>query len=368
MRIEHLHLRDFRNYREFDLAPTQNLTVLVGPNGAGKTNVIEAIQFVSTGRSFRNPKTTDLVLWGAPQAEVAITSSRDGRDHSSRGLLTTEGLCSWSLDGQQVRRSALAGKIAPVVLFVPDDLLLAKGPAEQRRSTLDALGEQLSATYGSLRRDYQKIVRQRNALLRDGCTALLLESLDEQLVDAGTRLYTHRRGLTGRLSGAMTDAYAALADGEALSITYDDRCGVGVGDPVVDIPIDDVRAKLTAELARRRSEELARRQTLVGPHRDDVTLSIDGRPARSFASQGQQRTVALAWKLAEVTIIEALLGTSPVLLLDDVMSELDESRRSALAAITRDDIQTLMTATDTTGLDDSLLDHAAVVTIGGESG
>lgn len=365
MRIDHLQLKDFRNYAEFHVELAEDLTIFVGPNGAGKTNIIEAVQFVSTGRSFRNPRTGDLVRWGASGAGVSVVSRREEQHHEVEGVLSADGRSSWKLDGCSTRRTHLAGKTSPVVLFVPDDLALSKGPADQRRTALDLLGEQLSATYTSLRREYQRVVRQRNALLREGCPPALLDSLDEQLVVTGARLHTHRRGLAARLTGAMVRAYSTLADQEVLSASYDDKCGVGVDDLSVEVSREEIERTLTRELARRRQDELARRQTLCGPHRDDLVLSINNKEARSFASQGQQRTIALAWKLAEVSVIEQVLGTTPVLLLDDVMSELDERRRAALATATRDDIQTLMTATDTSGLEDRLLRDAAVVDVTG---
>lgn len=358
-------MQDFRNYNRWETEPDTTLTVLVGPNAIGKTNVIEAIQLVATGASFRNPKWDELVRWGADGAGVSLRAEGDGSKADVDLTISASGTHGWRVGGIVKRRTADATKFVPAVIFTPDDLALAKGPAEQRRSAIDALGEQLSATYGALRRDYARVVRQRNALLRDEGPASALAAWDAQLVALGSRLHVHRRRLVRRVAEAAAPIYAHMARAEDLQMRVCDRCGIGELGTSADIDLASVETALGAELSRRSQDERTRRVSLAGPHRDDIMFLVGGKDARVFASQGQQRTIALAWKWAEVAIITEMTGRRPVLLLDDVMSELDQTRRAALTELVQENIQTFMTATTTDYFDPALLKEARVLVLGG---
>jgi DNA replication and repair protein RecF len=224
------------------------------------------------------------------------------------------------------------------------------------------LGEQLSSTYGSLRRDYGRVVKHRNALLKDWTGGAQLAAWDEQLIILGARLVSHRLRLLERVMAHAARGYGAMAAGEQLDFTYADRCGLATCD--LTRP-EQVETAIREEMDRRRIEEQRRVTTLVGPHRDDVVFTVDGREARSFASQGQQRTIALAWKLAEVQVVREVLRTDPVLLLDDVMSELDAERRAALSELVSSEIQTIVTTTNTGYFTPEMLEGSLVVGIGG---
>lgn len=366
MRITRLELRDVRNYTHWSMNPDSALTILAGPNAIGKTNIIEAIQLVATGMSFRNPRWDDLIRWGAPSAQIAMDAEGDGSHADVQLRVDAGGSRAWSVGGVRKRRVTDACRFVPVIAFTPDDLALVKGPAEQRRSALDTLGEQLSATYGALRRDYTRVVRQRNALLRDNAPTATLEPWDEQLIRLGGRLHVHRRRLARQILQAAAPIYTHLAIRETLDVQMCDRCGLSEGDLTADIETTGVESALRIELTQRRADERARGTSLVGPHRDDVVFLLDGKDARSFASQGQQRTIALAWKWAEVVVVESILKKKPVLLLDDVMSELDESRRGALTDLVQRDVQTFVTTTTTGYFDPALLKAARVITLGSE--
>lgn len=365
MRISRLQLRDVRNYARWEILPDSSLTVFVGPNAVGKTNIIEAIQLVATGSSFRNPRWEEIVKWGAESASIAMTAEGDGAHAEVELQIQAAGPHTWRVGGSVKKRVADACRYVPVVAFTPDDLGLVKGPADQRRSALDTLGEQLSATYGALRRDYARVVRQRNALLRDGAPHADLEPWDEQLIRLGSRLHIHRRRLAGQVSAEAVGIYAHLAAGESLGVRMCDRCGVSTNDLSVEVTPEEADAALRAEIGRRNPDERARGVSLVGPHRDDITFLVGGREARSFASQGQQRTIALAWKWAEVVVVTRILDRAPVLLLDDVMSELDETRRGALTDLVQGDVQTFITTTTTGYFDPALLRAARVVPLEG---
>jgi len=185
-------------------------------------------------------------------------------------------------------------------------------------------------------------------------------------VGLGARLHVHRRRLAGRVVEAAAPIYNHLASGETLDMRMCERCGVGSDDLSHQVEVARVESALTEELTKRRNDERMRRVSLVGPHRDDITFLLGGRDARAYASQGQQRTIALAWKWAEVAIVTEMLNRRPVLLLDDVMSELDEVRRAALTDLVQRDIQTFITTTTTGYFDPALLREARVVALGGE--
>ncbi len=365
MRITRLELRDFRNYGHWEIRPDSALTVFAGPNAVGKTNIIEAIQVVATGASFRNPRWEDVVRWGAESTTIAMTADGEGSHAEVEVKIERGGSRAWKVGGSHKRRTSDACRFVPVIAFTPDDLVLVKGPAEQRRAALDVLGEILSPAYGALRRDFARVVRQRNALLKNEAPEADLEPWDEQLAILGGRLHVHRRRLAKQVLDAASPIYAHLASNETLDVRMCDRCGQLGEDLSAPIETAEVQAALRTELTRRRADERVRGVSLAGPHRDDITFLIEGRDARTFASQGQQRTVALAWKWAEVAVVTRILGKTPVLLLDDVMSELDESRRGALTDLVQREIQTFVTTTTTGYFDPSLLKEARVITLGG---
>lgn len=365
MLIARLELRSFRNYRDASFEPSPGLTVLTGPNATGKTNAIEAIRLLTVGRSFRNPRWDELVRWGAPVAKIKMMLESPVGDHSIELSIGREGHRIWTRDGVERRRvSDVVGSLSSVV-FTPDDLSLAKGPAERRRAAIDDLGEQLSKTYGSIRRDYARVVRQRNLVLKSQpLDKTALSIWNEQFIRLGASLVVHRRSLLARVADEAARVYARIASKEGLSLSYEDKVG-GEGDLGTPMTIARAMDLLEGALARRVDDEARRQTTLVGPHRDDIVFLIEGKDARAFASQGQQRSVALAWKWAEVLIIESIAKKRPVLLLDDVMSELDAARRQALTDLVSAEVQTLITATDTSGLDSRLLGSARIIEMAG---
>jgi len=361
VRITRLELTDFRNYRRMMMEPSPGLTIIVGPNAVGKTNIIEAVQLVTATRSFRRPDPSELVRWGCSEARVDLRAEEGPRLLEIRLDVNSEGHRAYSVNGQVKRRHSDVAGLLPSVVFTPDDLGMVKGPAERRRASIDDLGEQLSPTYGSLRRDYGRAVRQRNSLLKEGTRGGSAAAWDEQVATLGARFVIHRLGLLERLMEQASLRYAEMSGGETLGYSYEDRCGLGT---CGSRDAGEVAQSIRDEMDRRSAEEQRRMVTLAGPHRDDIVIEIDGRDARSFASQGQQRTVALAWKLAEVAVVEGVLRRKPVLLLDDVMSELDADRRAALSEVVSSEVQTIVTTTNTGYFTEEMLSRSLVVPIG----
>jgi DNA replication and repair protein RecF len=356
-RVEELRLYCFRNYADETVALGPGLNVVSGPNAQGKTNLLEAIATAALTRSPRASSSAELLLWGADAALVSLRVRRpDGpvtlelrlQRHGGQGAVVR----TTSVDGSPRPARAVLGT-CPVVLFWPEDLLLVKGAPEGRRRLLDVVVAQTDPRAAAEMVRYRRVLDQRNALLRQvrlgQATPAPLPGFTQELArSAGTVLLARLR-LLEALAPLAAAALREISDGrEEVGLRYRAEGLEGA----LPTTADEATARLLDTLESRRAEELARGVTVAGPHRDDVDILLDGRPARAAASQGQQRSLVLASKLAEVRHLTALLGTAPVLLLDDVLSELDAHRRErlldALGAGTH--LQTVLTTTDPDGL------------------
>jgi len=322
--VRTLWLTDFRSYTsaELDLAP--GLTAVVGANGEGKTNLLEALAWLATLSSFRSAPTEALVRRGAPFAIVRALAERDGRELLVEAQLQPHGRNRVLVNRQPLRRARdLLGSLQ-VTVFTPDDLEIVKdGPGERRRFLDDALVA-LHPRNDGLRADVDKVLRQRNALLRqaagrlDEGAAFTLDVWDERLSDSGEALAAARADLLERMRPVLAATYDTLAREPAeVTARY-------------DAPWRDTG--LAAALRAARAADVRRGVSTVGPHRDDIVFTIEGAPARTYASQGEQRTLALALRLAVHDVVTDTSGSPPVLLLDDVFSELDPDRGAALLA------------------------------------
>ncbi len=324
MQLQRLWLRDFRSYASAELTFAPGLTALLGANGEGKTNVMEAIGYLATLSSFRGVPNEALVRRGCATAVVRAEGERDGRQLLIEAEITTSGRGRVQVNKQRLARARdLLGALR-VSVFSPDDLELVKGgPAERRRYLDDTLVSR-QPKLDAVRSDLDRVLRQRNALLRQAggrVTAEIDATLavwDAKLVEAGE---------------ALGDARAALVDDLApvLSAAYDQVAG-----RAAHVRLGYLAPWREAGLARAledvRADELRRGISLVGPHRDELVVTLDDMPARTHASQGEQRSVALALRLAAHRVVTEATGSPPILLLDDVFSELDPDRSAALLA------------------------------------
>lgn len=357
--VEDIKLTDFRNYEHFELAEIGPLTVLVGPNATGKTNIIEGIQLMTSLTSFRHPTIDQVIRRGArtSRTEARIT---DGDRLLDVAMTLREHKRRYTLNGKAKRPADLKG-LMPSVAFTPDDLELVKGSMSTRRAALDALGSQLSANHYLIKKDYEKVVRYKNRLLKEGTSVALLDSINETLVTCGAQLSCYRAALFAKLSPEIARRYADISHGERLIARYAPSWQADVSRETSAFSREEAREELAHALEKRRGEEIARKRSLVGPHADRIDFSIEGQDASLFGSQGQQRSVVLAYKLAEAAVIEEVLDQKPILLLDDVMSELDSFRRHALVEFISGDVQTFITTANLAYFDQSLLDEARVV-------
>ena len=362
LRIDRISFLNFRNYEHFELADLGPLTVLVGPNAVGKTNVVEGIQLLTALQSFRHPTLDQMVRHGADFASLDADVTDDNR-RLRVSLRAGDGKKRFLLNDKPKRTADLKG-LVPSVTFTPDDLELAKGSSAVKRATLDALGSQLTSNHYVIKKDYEKVIRYKNKLLKDEAPDALIASIDETLITCGAQLATYRAALVEKLAPVVSDYYAEIAGGrEEVALCYVPSWEAHDQNVLVTYSFgrDEARARLQAALTLRAGEERARRRALVGPHADHLEFFINGRNAALYGSQGQQRSLVLAFKLAEAALIHDVLGQRPVLLLDDVMSELDSSRRNALVSFIEGDIQTFITTANLTYFDEELLARARVV-------
>jgi len=324
VQLQHLWLTDFRSYPSAEVEFAPGLTALLGANGEGKTNVMEAVAYLATLSSFRGAPNDALVRHGCSTAVVRAEGEREGRSLLVEAEITTRGRGRVQVNKQRLARARdLLGALR-VSVFSPDDLELVKGgPAERRRYLDDTLVAR-QPKLDVVRSDLDKVLRQRNALLRQAggrVTAEIESTLavwDAKLVDAGEALADARSALVDDLAPALAEAYDQVAGRPAhVDVAY-------------QAPWRE--HGLAAALEAARTDELRRGVSLVGPHRDELALTLDAMPARTHASQGEQRSVALALRLAAHRIVTDSTGTPPILLLDDVFSELDPDRSAALLA------------------------------------
>ena len=344
MRVRRIEARSFRNLEPLDLSLHPKFNVLSGDNAQGKTNFLEAIFLVSGLGTFRGGRNEDLVRFGE---EAALVRAEVQGPELTRVMEVRLAPRSrrLRLDGKAVRSAAdFLGGLS-VTTFCPEDLLLPRGSPGGRRRLLDLAVASVWPAYLNLLRDYQKVLRNRNHVLSDpaGPRGDLLSVYDEQLARLGAPLVAARTRYVKRLAPLVTRSYEEITrSGVEATVAY-------CTDPVLAAAgegVEPLAEAMRAQLAAGRTEDIARKRTCTGPHKDDLDLLLDGRTTRTFGSQGQVRSLVLSLKLAQITDTRQMLGYDPVLLLDDVSSELDQERTKYLFDfISEVDCQTFLTTT-----------------------
>lgn len=343
--VRHVSLADVRNYETLEVSLEPGINAFVGPNGQGKTNLVEAVAYLSTLGSHRVATDAPLVRRGAERAVIRADVTRD-----DRSLLLEIEVTPGRANRARINRAPITKTreilgILRTVVFAPEDLALVKGDPGERRRFLDDLLVQRHPRLAGTRADYDRVLRQRNALLKSSGAARrtnleevvrTLEAWDEQLSRLGAEIITARRELTAALAPLASQAYQEL-------VPASDTIGLRYRSVIDDVEAPDVTAALLSEIDRRRKEELDRGITLVGPHRDDVDVTLGPVPLKGYASHGESWSAALAMRLAAYDLLTAESG-APVLVLDDVFAELDARRRAHLAERVAEAPQVLITA------------------------
>ncbi|MEW6547281.1 MAG: DNA replication/repair protein RecF [Bacillota bacterium] len=343
VQVTRLFLSSFRNFVALELEPGPGLNVLYGPNGAGKTNLIEAMYFLSTGRSYRTPRDGDLVAWGKDAFTIRADLRGTGTAWLKASYQAQRG-CTLSIP-ESATSARTAASILPLVLFAPEDLELASGQPSVRRRFVDELAAQLIPGYQRTLARYGRVLMQRNELLREAQARHLhgdlLEAWDEEMGDLAGRLWSARHQVLAAFNPLLEKCYRDLGEGGAALAWVPALSDI----PPVD-GSSDPRAwerSLREELVRRRREEVRYGITLAGPHRDSLWFTVRGREVRQYGSRGEQRSVVLAARLAQFALLGERLGCQPVLLMDDVFAELDERRQRALTTGLPDSAQAFLT-------------------------
>ncbi len=371
MYLQNLHLRSFRNYLDTKVEFEAQKTILLGNNAQGKSNLLEAVELLSILKSNRANRDRELVLEGTNSGQILATI-QGAYSKAELGLIfRKQGRRTVLLNGESLRRHLDFLGVLNAVQFSSVDLELVRGAPECRRNWLDALIIQLEPIYAYILHQYYKVLRQRNALLKGmrkgeslseirSSEATQLKLWNEQLAENGSRVTRRRARVIARLA-PLAEAWHAGISGktEILTIKYAPNVIWSEDDP------DKVKQAFFAQIEERRMVEMQQGKTVVGPHRDEVELTINDTLARSYGSQGQQRTLVLALKMAELNLIEEVVGEPPLLLLDDVLAELDPNRQNQLLDTIGDRFQTLITTTHLSSFDAKWLEDSQVLFVEG---
>ena len=367
MFLKTLSLRHFRNYQEQIVEFTAPKTILVGNNAQGKSNLLEAVELLATLRSHRTSRDKDLVKDEESLASISGSLKREFGVSELILTLRRNGRRTVNLNSENLRRQMDFLGVLNAVEFSSLDLDLVRGGPENRRRWLDTLLIQLEPVYAHILQQYQKVLRQRNAFLKSNSENLHEKSVqsqlalwDTQLVITGTRVIRRRERAIQRLAPIAKLWHSNIsASTEHLQINYAPNI------PLSETHQGEVQQAFLDKIQQRTVAEMHQGTTLVGPHRDEVELIINDTPARQYGSQGQQRTLVLALKLAELQLIEEVVGEPPLLLLDDVLAELDPSRQNQLLDAIQDRFQTLITTTHLGSFDSQWLNSSQILTVSG---
>ncbi|MCG6138351.1 MAG: DNA replication/repair protein RecF [Nostoc sp. LLA-1] len=362
MYLKNLHLRHFRNYQDQKVEFTAAKTILVGNNAQGKSNLLEAVELLATLRSHRMGRDRDFVQEGEDIAQIHATLERQAGTHDLTLTLRRNGRRTVAINGESMRRQIDFLGMLNAVQFSSLDLDLVRGGPDHRRNWLDTLLIQLEPIYAHILQQYNQVLRQRNAFLKQNQDSALktqqsaLAIWDAQLVTTGTKVIRRRDRALQRLAPIAAAWHASISGStEVLQINYLPSVPLEQNQPEV------IQQAFLTKIQQRSAAELSRGTTLVGPHRDEVELIINQTPARQYGSQGQQRTLVLALKLAELQLIEEVVQEPPLLLLDDVLAELDPSRQNQLLDAIQDRFQTLITTTHLSSFDAQWLNSSQIL-------
>lgn len=343
MIIKSAELKDFRNYKELNIDFDKGTNIIYGNNAQGKTNILEALYVGCTSKSHKSVKDKELIRFGCDESHIKLTSLKNEINYRIDIHIKKNKAKGIAINTIPIRRTSELLGIANVVFFSPEDLSIIKNGPSERRRFLDIELCQLNNVYTHDLISYTRVINQKNKLLKEADSLSgyedMIDVYNEQLINFGSKIINIRKDFTDKLNTIISDIHNRLTDGrENIKIIYEP-----------DTTIDDFEKNIK----KNKFSEFKQKISLVGPHRDDICFMINDIDVRKYGSQGQQRTAALSLKLAEIKIIEEITSDKPILLLDDVMSELDRKRQKMLLE-SIENIQTIMTCT---GLDDLIYDR-----------
>ncbi len=369
MFLKSLELKNFRNYKNLKVDFKSNITLITGKNAQGKTNLLESIQYLAALGSNRAKTDNELILWNENFACVSAKLQKEAVDLNLDVILSPPKRKILKVNGINKNKSSDFIKNLSVVSFSVNDLLLLRGAPDDRRDWLDIAISQIYPAYIDRVQKYNKIKTQKNNFLKEikgnlQAPTELLDVLNLQLAISGSNILYLRLKFLKELLNLAQIKHSEIAQNEVLTIVYNSKV-LGDFDILNDkIPEAEEISKLFEErLTQRKAEEIIRAQSLVGPHRDDVSFLINNIEAKKFASQGQQRTIVLSLKLSELILIETKINEKPLLLLDDVLAELDDIRQGYLLDAIGTETQTIITSVDTLQFKETYLKKVDVLKI-----
>lgn len=363
MHIEQLQLKNYRNYKQLDISFADKINVIIGENAQGKTNLMEAIYVLAFTRSYRTQHERELIKWEEPFAKIAGTITKRQRTLPLEIIISKRGKKAKLNHLEQKRLSDYVGALN-VVMFAPEDLTLVKGSPQKRRRFIDMELGQIQPKYMYHLVQYQKILKQRNHLLKQMQRQVkddrtFLHILTEQLVEHAVNLLERRFRFLDLLRNWAIPIHDQISrQAEQLAIKY--QATINVSEEMNREKIETIYLEKFADIEQ---NEIDRGTTLIGPHRDDLIFYINDNDVKTYGSQGQQRTTALSIKLAEIDLIHHEIGEYPILLLDDVLSELDDYRQSHLLSTIQGKVQTFVSTTSVDGIHHETLKKAELFTV-----
>ena len=370
MYLKKLHLRSFRNYSDRQVEFTARKTILVGDNAQGKSNLLEAVELLASLKSHRTTRDRELVLDTQSVGQIEAVVERTHSTNELSIVFRKQGRRTVAVNRENLRRQLDFLGVLNAVQFSSLDLDLVRGAPDSRRTWLDGLLIQLEPVYSSILQQYNQVLRQRNALLKKIRAIRQDESLgsvdsfepqlrlwDEQLAAAGSRVTRRRARVVARLAPIARHWHKKISGDEHLDVNYLPNVEWTEDDP------NKVQQAFLSKIEERRMAEQYQGKTVVGTHRDEIEFAIDRTPARYYGSQGQQRTLVLALKLAELKLIEEVIGEPPLLLLDDVLAELDPNRQKQLLEVIGDRFQTIITTTHINSFDRDWIRNSQILKV-----
>jgi DNA replication and repair protein RecF len=356
MIIKDVRVKNFRNYTDFNADLRDSVNFIIGNNATGKTNILEALFILENGKSFRTTSSSEMIKWDEEFLSVRANVNRMNRDILIETTIKINGVKQVKINGVKQTQAQARYKPVVTVLFTPDHLKVVRETPDHRRAYLDDVLEKIKPDFQYWRQQYSKILKQRNVLLKKvGAGSMnkdVIDYWDLQLIQAGAKIILARDELIRRLQSYVGSSYCEIADtDEVFELKYENQI-------ILDFKEKNEEYKNNPEqrfkelLEKNRKKEIDRGVTIIGPHRDDLTISVNGVDIKIYGSQGEQRSASLALKLGELALVNDTIRDKPVLLLDDVMSELDSNRRHALFDFIKDDQQVVITTANENYIDD----------------
>ena len=368
MFIKRLELTNFRNYEDFSLDINSHKVLIIGKNARGKTNLLEAVLYLSCLNSYRISKDNELIKWGSDFAKIKADILKDEFTANLSVTINPPKKKELFLNGiKKTKSSDFLGNLK-AVSFSVNDLLLLRGSPDDRRKWIDIAISQLYPAYAERLSKYNKIKTQKNNFLKDAkkngsFDKNLLEVLNSQLINTGSNIIYLRLKFLKEIEDYAITTHKKIAQNEDLSLAYESKINPDINYLKNNISAEDIAKEFDAKTKEREQEEIIRAQSLVGPHRDDIKFFINEKEASKFASQGQQRTIVLAMKLAELALVKNKSNYNPVLLLDDVLAELDDMRQAYLLNSIPQKTQTIITSVDALQFSEKYLEDVQIVKI-----